>query len=120
MKNDTCKVSRWHLLKQQLNNLDPEAFAQAMDQEGPFRLLDVRTLSEFQGGALPGAEHLDYLGAGFLEGLARLDPSATYLVSCRYGRRSLRVCTLMKNAGFTRVYNLDGGLAAWYDCFSGR
>ncbi len=120
MKKDTCKVSRWHLLKQQLNNLDPEAFARAMDQAGPVRLLDVRTRAEFEGGALPGAEHLDYLGEGFIEGLESLDPSETYLIYCRSGRRSLRVCTLMKNAGFTRVYNLDGGLAAWYDRFAGR
>jgi rhodanese-related sulfurtransferase len=117
MKEDTCKISRWQVLKQQLNNLGPAAFEEAMRDVQEVHLLDVRTLAEFEAGALPGAEHLDYLGEEFLDRLDGLDPSRTYLVYCRSGRRSLRVCTLMKNAGFSRVYNLDGGLVAWRQRF---
>ena len=111
---EPCKLSRWQLIKQTLDNLDPEAFRQAMAMDPRPVMLDVRTAEEWSGGSFPGAVHLDYLGGEFLDRLEKLDPDRTYLVFCRSGRRSLRVCTLLKNAGFTKVYNLDGGLNAWH------
>lgn len=107
-----CHVSRWELLKQQINNLDPKAFARAMQRPGVL-LLDVRRPQEFASGHLPGARNLDYLGEPFLDELEQLDPDTTYLVYCNSGRRSLRTCVLMQNSGFKRVFNLDGGLRRW-------
>ncbi len=107
-----CRISRWERLKQQINNLDAEAFAQAMQQPDVV-LLDVRRPEEFATGHLPGARNLDYLGEPFIDELEKLDPDKTYLVYCNSGRRSLRTCVLMKNSGFRRVFNLEEGLRAW-------
>ena len=52
------------------------------------------------------------LGYDFLEIMDSLEKEGTYVVYCRTGRRSVRTCTLMKNAGFKNIYNLDGGLVA--------
>lgn len=108
-----CKVTRWQLLKQQLNNLEPPAFREAIENTPGVILLDVRTQQEFDRGALPGAIHLSYLDYGLLDRLEQLDKEATYLVYCRTGRRSIRTCTLMQNDGFQHVFNLEGGLLAW-------
>jgi len=111
-----CPPRRWDLLKRQLDNLRPALFRERMAHDDA-QLLDVRTPEEFAKGHLPGARNLDYLGADFLEDLEALPTEPTYLVYCRTGRRSVRTCTLMRNAGFRSVYHLDGGLLAWEDVF---
>jgi len=37
------------------------------------------------------------------------------VVHCRSGARSQRAALLLKNAGFTHVSNLAGGILAWAD-----
>lgn len=115
--NSGCRVTRWQLLRQQLNHLEPAAFRKAIEKDPHAVVLDVRTEAEFEQGALPGAIHLNYLDYGFLDRLDNLDKEATYLVYCRTGRRSIRTCLLMQNSGFRRVFNLDGGLSAWKAAF---
>ncbi len=117
-KSSACPVSRWSLLKQYLSNLPPEAFLDAARKDPEAVLLDVRTPQEAVGETLLDAINMDYLGEKFLDQLESLDPKGHYLVFCRSGRRSMRVCTLMRNAGFENVHHLDGGLNAlniWKD-----
>ena len=115
-----CRVTRWQLLKQQLNHLEPAAFRKAIENDPQAILLDVRTDAEYAQGALPGARHLNYLDYGFLDRLETLDKETTYLVYCRTGRRSIRTCLLMQNSGFRRVFNLEGGLSAWKAAFEAQ
>lgn len=110
--SDHCTIPRWDLLKQQLDNLSPDALPQWLESHPHAVIIDCRTANEFAGDRLPGALHIDYLAPGFWEAIEELDTSGTYLVYCRTGRRSLRTCTLMKNGGFSNIYNLDGGLVA--------
>lgn len=35
------------------------------------------------------------------------------VVVCHHGMRSYQVAEFLANAGFTRLYNLSGGMAAW-------
>ncbi len=116
MENPHCPPRRWDLLKRQLDNLSPEVFREWMERAG-VELLDVRTREEFENSHLSGARNLDYLGEGFLDELEQLPPDRTYLVYCRTGRRSVRTCTLMRNAGFRNIFHLDGGLLAWEEVF---
>ncbi|MEO0735098.1 MAG: rhodanese-like domain-containing protein, partial [Bacteroidota bacterium] len=76
-------------------------------------LLDVRTDEEFAAFHLEDAVNLNYLGPDFLEQMEALDPAKEYLVYCRSGRRSVRACTLMRNAGITNLIHLDGGVNAY-------
>lgn len=105
----TCKTPRWRFLKSLLRNLPPEEFLAALEQTPRARLLDVRTGKELEGGVLPNAIHLDFLAEDFLDRLEGLDKDDFFFVYCRTGRRSLRVCTYMRNSGFRHVFNLDGG-----------
>jgi len=76
-------------------------------------LIDVRTTAEFDSGHIPGAIHLDYQAPDFSEKVAALDRTAVYLVYCRGGVRSARAMQIMQRMGFSRVYNLQGGLNRW-------
>ena len=44
---------------------------------------------------------------------AELDPDAETVVICHHGARSMQAALYLERAGFTRVYNLTGGLDAW-------
>jgi rhodanese-related sulfurtransferase len=110
MKNTSCKTSRWRQLKALLNNLEPLEFLQQIEQQPEALVIDVRTDAEVQTGMLNRAIHFNYLDYDFWDRMEELDREKTYFVYCRSGRRSIRTCTLMKNAGFRNVFNLDGGL----------
>lgn len=76
-------------------------------------ILDVRDGAEYASGHLPRARHIP------LQELAkRIDEIGKYkekpvLVTCRTGPRAGAATRLLKQAGFTTVYQLKGGLAAW-------
>lgn len=94
--------------------LDPAAFAAAMQREGTV-VLDVRTPQEFADGHLPGAVNLNVESPTFAGDLATLDPTVPYAVYCRSGNRSGVALQLMQQAGFTGTYHLGGGITAWQD-----
>ena len=92
--------------------MSPAAFSTAVSAPGTV-LLDVRTPAEYAAGHLPGARNLDIEGPGFAAQIASLDKNATYAVYCHSGNRSGAALEQMAAAGFTHVYDLAGGIAAW-------
>ena len=76
-------------------------------------VLDVRTKREFDAGHVPGAVHMDVKGADFAERAAKLDKSATYLVYCASGGRSVAACNKLSPLGFRHLLNLEHGYNAW-------
>ncbi|WP_232830201.1 rhodanese-like domain-containing protein [Lewinella sp. IMCC34191] len=100
-------------MKQELKNVGPEEFDYLRSAAKKGTLLDVRSEDEFADYHLEGARNMNYLGPNFLEQMDQLDPEETYLVYCRSGRRSVRACTLMKNAGLKNLIHLDGGINAY-------
>lgn len=83
--------------------------------EPGFVILDVRTPAEFSGGHLSDATNLDFEDPAFQERLGRLSKDATYVVYCRTGNRSADASGLMRDRGFTRVYDVQGGIVAWQE-----
>jgi rhodanese-related sulfurtransferase len=83
-----------------------------MNQPGAL-VLDVREDAEFASGHLPKARHIPL---GQLS--TRISEIAKHkekpvIVTCRSGARSGSACRALRNAGFTQVYNLKGGVPAW-------
>lgn len=95
-----------------ITTVDAAAFADQAATAG-VTVIDVRTPEEFAAGHIAGAINIDVEGGAFDEGIAALDPADTYAVYCRSGRRSLDAANLMVDAGFTSIYNLDGGIIEW-------
>ena len=110
--NESCST-RWEMIKQRLNNVPPGDFVSFCLRPDVI-VADVRTRGEFDHAHVKGAMHLDYLAEGLIDKLEKLDPTLTYLVYCKTGRRSLRVCTLMDNLGFKDAWHLDGGTNILY------
>lgn len=76
-------------------------------------VLDVRTKREFTSGHIKGAVNIDWNGTDFAKQADALDKTKVYLVHCAVGGRSARTAKKMSELGFTKVYNLQGGLSAW-------
>lgn len=92
--------------------LDVAAFAERVAAEDTV-VLDVRTPAEYASGHVADAINIDVEGGSFVNRLADLDKDATYAVYCRSGNRSAVALQQMKDAGFTDVAHLDGGIGAW-------
>ena len=76
-------------------------------------VIDVRTPGEFASGHIANAMNLDVEGGMFEQQIASLDKAKTYAVYCHSGRRSANAAKIMAKAGFTSIFNLDGGVTAW-------
>ncbi len=77
-------------------------------------ILDIRTPEEFGTGHIDGAINIDYYAADFEAQLSGLDLTVPYVMYCNSGNRSSNALPLMDSIGFEEVYELDGGIQAWY------
>jgi rhodanese-related sulfurtransferase len=99
-------------------DLSVEEFKQMVDdpgRAGDTVIIDVRTVSEFERERLRDSINLDVNAGVFRDRVARLDREKTYLVYCQSGTRSARAAQTMNELGFTKVYNMRGGIAKWKD-----
>lgn len=76
-------------------------------------VLDVREANEFSSGHIADAKHIP-VGqlANNLKPLEKYKDQAI-VVNCRSGARSASACSVLRKNGFTKVYNLKGGILAW-------
>lgn len=97
MKNLSAKES----VKYIADNIEREDFV----------LLDVRTKEEVEHARIPNSIHipLDQIGSRHNE----LDTTKELFVYCKGGTRSLQAIKILKEAGFTNLGNLDGGIMAF-------
>lgn len=85
-------------------------FIEAANQSGVV-IIDVRTPAEFAEGHLPKALNIDFQSGNFEQEIESLDKTVTYAVYCRSGNRSSQATAIMAKAGFTNIYDLQGGVA---------
>jgi len=79
-------------------------------------VIDVRRPEEFgdELGHIKDAS-LITLGPDFEEKLSHLPRTRAYLFVCRRGGRSARAARIAQMAGFSRIYNMAGGMMRWND-----
>lgn len=79
-------------------------------------LLDVRTPDEHNSGHLPGTDaNADWRDwqQNFSRIKDRLSPDEPVVLYCASGRRSASAAEWLMRHGFTKVYNMTGGIAGW-------
>lgn len=97
-------------------SVSPEVFEAKLESSDSPQLLDVRTPSEVAAGHIEGQVSLDYMAlseAEFMNGLEQFDTEKPIFVYCKSGGRSKKSCSLLQQAGFKEIYELDGGYKAW-------
>ena len=78
-------------------------------------LIDVREPREFDVCRIPGAQLMTMrsVPARFMELDREGGRERELVLVCHHGARSYQVAMFLENQGFTNLYNLYGGLAAW-------
>ena len=94
------------------HNITPEQ-AQEMIAQGAL-MIDVRQPNEWMRGHIPQAELIPldgiYLFGKAIEGQPK---DKELILVCEMGQRSVSAAEIALVAGFTKVYNLMGGMSAW-------
>ena len=91
--------------------ISPAEVAERLKRRDPFRFVDVREREEYEVARVEGAELLPL--SRFHEWAGALDPADEFVVMCHHGIRSAQVCAHLARAGFTKLYNLAGGIDRW-------
>jgi rhodanese-related sulfurtransferase len=91
----------------------PELAARLRKPDDKPVVLDVRTPAEFAAGRVPGARNIshDELPARLGEFAASKDQDV--VLYCRSGRRSQIAAQVLREAGYTRLLQLQGDFPGW-------
>ena len=76
-------------------------------------MIDVRESDEYVSGHVPEARNIPV--SAIDDRLADLEKNKDLplIVVCQSGARSAKVVEKLKRKGFSKVFNLSGGIAAW-------
>jgi rhodanese-related sulfurtransferase len=102
-----------NMFKTNYQNLSGAEFKKIYESTPNAVLLDVRTAGEVAQGEIKGHKHIDMMSASFSEKISKLDKDKSYFIYCRSGNRSGQACNFMHEKGFTKLYNLSGGIGAY-------
>jgi rhodanese-related sulfurtransferase len=95
-----------------LTHLNPKEFQSLIELE-EVQLIDVRKPEEFIEGHIPNAININYYSDDFVSSIDKLDKKKPVYIYCRSGQRSANSASQFKEAGFTQIYNLEGGILKW-------
>jgi rhodanese-related sulfurtransferase len=91
--------------------ITPAEFAARMKETDAPLLIDVREPVEYEIARVEGAQLLPM--SRFYEWAGTLDKEREIVVMCHHGIRSAQVCQALAQGGFTKLYNLAGGINRW-------
>ncbi|WP_395716257.1 rhodanese-like domain-containing protein [Prosthecobacter sp.] len=77
------------------------------------QVLDVRSVGEFSGGALPRALNVSIGDAAFDSKVGALDKTKPVLVYCAGGFRSRKAVAKLKELGFKNIQHIHRGYMSW-------
>ncbi len=103
-------VSALGLELQTANVINIEIFKNYLKKED-VQLVDVRGVSEYKAGHIPGAEHV-FVGT-LPDHLSKIDKNKQVVVYCQSGDRAAIAYSLLRKHGFENVKNYSGGIKEW-------
>ncbi|MEP0366519.1 MAG: rhodanese-like domain-containing protein [Cyclobacteriaceae bacterium] len=77
------------------------------------QLIDVRTPQEYDAGHIKNATLINIQDPEFESKMNQLNKEKPVMVYCAVGGRSSRAVALIKDMGFSKVYNYKGGMKDW-------
>ena len=77
------------------------------------QIVDVRTPEEYKNGFIDNSQNIDFNSPTFDEDITRLDKTKPVILYCKSGGRSAKCSKKLKDAGFVKIYDLNGGITQW-------
>ena len=81
-----------------------------LSKKNKFKLIDVRTVDEFNLNRLANSINIDFYDSVFLERFKKFNKEDNILLYCRSGRRSLIGAEILVKNGYNNIYDLKGGV----------
>lgn len=106
--SSSCQTSNENTI---VKLIDGDELKLLLDKDD-IQFIDVRTQEEFNEKRIEGAKNIVY-DNNFKQKLSKLDKDKPVIVYCRSGRRSASSAIILKDNGFTEIYNLKGGILQW-------
>jgi hydroxyacylglutathione hydrolase len=91
--------------------LSPEELFAKMQARDAIHVLDVREPSEWEQGFIAGARHIPMNNV--LQRIDQLPKETPIAIACAGGQRSSLIASLLLTRGFTKLFNVTGGMKAW-------
>lgn len=98
---------------QLIKTVSPKEFSEELEKNDYNQLVDVRTPGEFKRGHIKNSVNANISDGSFDQKINDLDKDKPVFVYCLSGGRSGRAASILKDKGFTMVYDLDGGINRW-------
>jgi rhodanese-related sulfurtransferase len=93
--------------------LSPDDFEKLIQTDKNVQLVDVRTPQEMANGHIEKAVNINIADADFQAKMSQLDKTKPVAVYCGVGGRSGKAAAILTTLGFTKIYDLQGGMTAW-------
>ena len=93
--------------------ISPQQVYDAVYSEDSVQLVDVRTPEEYKVKHLKGAQNICVTDDDFSEKVKTLDKNKPVYVYCKMGARSADAAQKLRKLGFTKIYDMDGGILLW-------
>ncbi|NRB84089.1 MAG: rhodanese-like domain-containing protein [Winogradskyella sp.] len=77
------------------------------------QLVDVRSSQEYEEEHIVNSQNIDFSSPTFDDDIAKLDKGKPVILYCKGGGRSAKCAKKLKEAGFEKVYDLEGGISKW-------
>jgi rhodanese-related sulfurtransferase len=105
-----CAVARAEM--NEADSISPKQ-ASVMSAEKKAVIVDVREDSEWNEQHIPGAIHIPLAQLNGRISELKQYKDTPVITQCKAGGRSAKALEVLKSVGFTKVYNMDGGIMAW-------
>ena len=87
--------------------------ATRLQNDGDALFLDIRDANAFKNGHVIDSKNISLKSLGEKTSEISKHKEKPVIVYCENGMRSGKACGVLRKQGFTAVYSLNGGLAAW-------
>jgi thioredoxin len=88
-------------------------FAEKIKTTPQAAIIDVRSPEEFAGQHIDNAINIDWNGDNFEGKIGKYDKSKPIFVYCMSGGRSKQAAEKLAELGYTKIYELQGGIMKW-------
>lgn len=86
---------------------------QTLLEQKDVQLVDVRTPQEHQEGSISNSQNIDFNSPTFDQDITKLDKSKPVILYCKSGGRSSKCAKKLQDAGFIKIFDLEGGITQW-------
>jgi thioredoxin len=112
-QNNQNEKTQTHTENSGAQLLSNTQFQQKLNDLPDEQIIDVRTPEEFSTGYISGAININIYDSDFDQQIEKLDKSRPVMVYCKAGGRSADAAEKFESAGFSSVFDLQGGIMSW-------